>query len=367
MARKTRPPVPLQVALQVALTPGCPAGIGPEVIAAGVLRARVPASTRLRFMASPALLLEGARRARVEARRDGDRVLLHDGKTSRAVVCAIADEDDAGRNAAPGVVDDAALRCQRDALVRACQAAARGEVDAIVTGPVRKKALVIHGESFPGQTEVVHRFLALDDEPPLMVFAGAPFLLGLLTVHVALAEVPALITAASLERGVRRLREATQGILGEQDPCVLVLGVNPHAGENGLFGTEEERIVTPTLARLRGQGINVAGPIPADGFFADVARWRRRGAPAAKAPVHAVLAMHHDQGLAPYKLLVGGEGINVTWGLRVPRTSPDHGTADALAGHGVADPSSTAAALRLAVSLARVAAARKHPPSNVTC
>lgn len=338
--------------LTIGLTPGCAAGVGPEVWAKALaeLSTSLPKTTHLRWFASKALLLEGARRAGVEAVVDGTDVVV---VGSQRVEIAVADADDRAARTQVRVVDDDALAGQRDALLRACVAAARGDVHAIVTGPVRKAALVTAGRSWPGQTELVHHHLHDDDGPPLMVFSGAPFVLGLFTVHVALSAVPGLVQTVPLERALRRLAEAARALLDVKRPRIVVLGVNPHAGEGGLFGDEEERVVKPLLQALRqddAAGFDVDGPLPADGFFADVAR-HKKGTSTLRG-VHAVLAMHHDQGLAPYKLLCGGEGINITWGLRVPRTSPDHGTADAIAGTGKVDASSTIAAVHTAIRLA---------------
>jgi 4-hydroxythreonine-4-phosphate dehydrogenase len=337
--------------LTLGLTPGCPAGVGlellPAAIAALVQDGALPGTVRLRFLASAGLLLEGCRRAGVEAVRAGDVVTV----AGRDLHCSIADASDPGLRVKAGVVDDDAITCQRDSLLRGIVAAARGDLHALVTGPVRKAALVVNGEQFPGQTELVHKTLHDDDGPPLMVFSGGPFVLGLHTVHVPLKDVSALVTSSSLTRSLRRLAEATGALLGVARPRIVVLGVNPHAGEGGLLGREEVDIVTPAVAALAGDdAFEVVGPVPADGFFADVAR-HRRGVSTMRG-VHAVLAMHHDQGLGPYKLLCGGDGVNITWGLRVPRTSPDHGTADALAGTGRADPSSTKAAILTALKLA---------------
>jgi 4-hydroxythreonine-4-phosphate dehydrogenase len=345
--------------LTLGVTPGCPAGVGPELIARAIGELAeegvLTATSRLRFFASAKLLLEGCRRAGVDAVRErsaseqapGERVTI----AGVAVVCEVDDDKDPGAGAAPGVVTDDAIACQRDALLRAIVSAARGDVHALVTGPVRKAALVVHGTAYPGQTELVHKTLHDDDGPPLMVFMGAPFILGLHTVHVSLSAVSSLITADGLARSVRRLAEAATALVGVARPRVVVLGANPHAGEGGLFGREEEDVMRPCLRALRDEGLDVSDPVPADGFFADVARHKRGVATMRGA--HAVLAMHHDQGLAPYKLLCGGNGVNVTWGLRVPRTSPDHGTADALAGTGRADGASTKAAIRAALMLAR--------------
>ncbi len=342
--------------LTLGLTPGCPAGIGPEVWAkalAAVGHDDLPPTVRLRWFASAALLLEGARRAGVDAVKRGDDVVIANEFGERVVDVAVADKDDRCKKVKARVVDDDALAGQRDALLRACVAGARGDIHGLVTGPVRKAALVVDDEHFAGQTEFVHKYLHADDGPPLMVFAGGPFVLGLFTVHMALSAVPSKIKAAPLERAIRQLRDAATALVvaSGDEAGVVVLGVNPHAGEGGLFGDEEEKTVKPLLKKLQQDGIDVKGPVPADGFFADVAR-HKKGVTTMRG-VHAVLAMHHDQGLAPYKLLVGGEGINITWGLRIPRTSPDHGTADAIAGTGVADPSSTIAALKTAVRLAQ--------------
>ena len=336
--------------MKIGIAPGCPAGIGPEVIARAIVSAQLPKTARLVWLASATQLMEGARRADIDAAGTDARVLLGRGKRAREVLCTVAPEDDAGACVRPGVVDGAALASQRDALVRACEAAARGELHGIVTGPVRKKALHIDGVAYPGQTEVVHRYLAKDQEPPLMVFAGGPFILGLLTVHIGLRAVSAHVTAHALDVALARLAEATIAIARKRRPRLVVLGVNPHAGEGGLFGREEIEVVAPAIARAQARGLDVTGPVPADGFFADLVRGGQRGGQ--RGGADAVLAMFHDQGLAPYKLLVSGEGINVTWGLRVPRTSPDHGTADALAGRGIASSTSMQAALELCCRLA---------------
>ena len=339
----------------VAITPGCPAGVGPEVVARALVDAKLPQRVAPLFTASPALLVEGARRAGVPARRlEGRAVELGRGAHKRRVECAIEDAEDPGLAARPGRPDEGALDGQRDALLRALDLARRGFVDAVATAPVRKAALLVEGESFPGQTELCWRFLAADDDPPLMCFGGGPFLLGLCTVHVPLRDAAQQITGAIVEIKVRRLVEAARALRGVESPSVVVLGVNPHAGEGGLLGREEEDVVRPALLRLLEEGVDVRGPLPADGFFADVAR--ARGKRKATLP-DAVLAMHHDQGLGPYKLLAGGLGVNLTWGLSVPRTSPDHGTGDAIAGQKKASASSMTEALVLAAKLA----ARRRP------
>jgi 4-hydroxythreonine-4-phosphate dehydrogenase len=320
----------------VGITPGCPMGIGPEVMVGAL--SRIPSPMTIRFFGARQLLLRAATTMHVNAVPTGGgvRIGAHD-------VQVVDELDWVTSGGKP-----AALVLQRDALLSACQAAARGEVDALVTGPVRKQALVMDGVSYPGQTEVVHRFIG-DGDAPFMVFAGGPFVMGLHTVHMPLRMVSDAITATTIHRSVMALHAATTAIVGVAHPRLVVLGVNPHAGEGGLFGDEDDAVIAPVLIQLRKAGIDVKGPVPADGFFADLARARSRHE---SVPVDGVLAMYHDQALAPYKLLVAGEGINCTWGLRLPRTSPDHGTADLLAGTGQADPGSMMAAIQLAVRLA---------------
>lgn len=330
--------------LRLGLTPGCPAGIGPEVLARALVQTELPRGTTLRFFSSSSVLALGAKRAGVPCAQDGPLVVLGRGRRRVVVEVAAPDLDDPGARPRAGRPDAAALACQRDALVRACLAAAAGTLDALVTPPVRKSALVQDGVKYPGQTELFHALVAPEFPPPLMVFVGGPFVLGLATVHLPLRAVGDALTPALLDRALQHLHGAASKVTGKRAPRLVVLGVNPHAGEGGLFGREELDVVGPALERARARGLKVEGPVPADGFYADHAR--------GKAPPDAVLAMHHDQALAPYKLLCAGEGVNVTWGLPVVRTSPDHGTADALAGKGKASPLSMRQALQTALRLA---------------
>lgn len=329
---------------RIGLTAGCPAGIGPEVLARALAELDgADAGTEWVFFGPAALLEAGARVAHIPFGVAGDTALLGEDKRP---VCVVSHQFETNFSASqPGRPTARDLRLQADALVALCEAAARGELSAVVTGPIRKRALMqVPGGPFPGQTELCHAFLAADADPPLMCFAGGPFLLGLATVHLPLREVCAALTGPRLQVALARLADAATR-LRRASPHVVVLGVNPHAGEGGLLGHEEEEVVAPVLAQARATGLRVEGPVPADGFFASFHRMAEAERP------DAVLAMFHDQGLAPYKLLTAGGGVNMTWGLRVPRLSPDHGTADAIAGAGVADAQSMRAALQLALHL----------------
>lgn len=348
---------------RIGVTAGCPAGVGPELLAAGLLA--LPPETRARwiFFGPPEVLRLGAERAGLAARRAGEGWLVAGGGREVQVACATPDA--ASCDVSAGRPDEAALRVQGHALEAACQAAARGEVDALCTGPLRKGALqALPGGPYPGQTEFCHAYLAVDDQGPLMCFLGGPFVLGLATVHIPLRDVPARLTPALLDLAIarlddlcRHLRAHDANALAPASPRLAVLGLNPHAGEGGLLGCEENDVIAPALAHARRRGVDVRGPLPADGFFARVHR-----ATAAELP-DGVLALFHDQGLCAYKVLSAGRGVNLTWGLRVPRTSPDHGTADDLAGTGRADVASTAAALGWALRLAGVRASPMPAPA----
>lgn len=368
------PPTPLTTTtskpasrIRLGLTSGCPAGVGPELwpLALAVLARDgwSDENVALHFYGSPALFAEGCRRANIalvhsahSVRLLGFEVACHvntdDDHNNEGNEGNDGDDGDDGARTLPGKADDNAIVAQRRSLLDAIAAAKAGEVDAIVTAPVRKRALDVDGVQWPGQTELVHHHLAVDDDEPLMVFAGGPFILGLCTVHLPLRAVADAVTVKSVQHALRRLAGATAALRADASEAttLVVLGLNPHAGEGGRLGDEEQTTISPAVAAFQAAHpeLVLRGPLPADGFFADVARCQRLGL---ATPADGVLAMTHDQGLAPYKLLCGGAGVNITWGLCVPRTSPDHGTADAIAGTGRADPASTVAALRFARQL----------------
>jgi len=310
---------------KLALTPGCPAGIGPEILPAALKLARLPKDITLIWCASPALFLKYDK----TATRQGQTILTVSGYT---IECTAKDEDDRALLVKPGTVDTNALAAQKQALDDAISLAKQNKVQGIVTGPIRKAALAdVNGIRFDGQTEYLHHFLAADKEPPTMCFAGADFLLGLATIHVPLKDVAAKITCQLLESHIRRLDSHLKG-----QANITVLGLNPHAGENGLIGDEEVRVVIPCIKKLNQEGFRITGQVAADGFCAHMQNTPQ-----------AVLAMYHSQGLAPCELLCKGIAVNMTLGLTIARTSPAHGTADDLAGTGKADPASLVKALEV--------------------
>lgn len=226
--------------------------------------------------------------------------------------------------------------------VAACQS---GQADALVTGPIHKAKLAARGFAYHGHTDFLGALCG--GVAPIMAFAGGSLRVALVTVHIPLARVPAAITRAAVVHAGRTAARALRDDLGIHEPHLLLCGLNPHAGEQGLLGHEEIETIAPAAADLRAEGWLVSGPISAETAFMEARAGRG----------DLVLAMYHDQGLAPLKAVDFGRSVNWTLGLPIVRTSVDHGTADALVGRGLADPSSMVAAIQLAQTILRHRAA----------
>ncbi len=244
----------------------------------------------------------------------------------------LGSEDPAPRSLLP----EQAGRRAGEAVREAVRLALAGEVDAIVTGPVHKHALHLAGFRYPGLTELLSH-LAGDVDVAMMLAAGA-LRVVLVTTHIALKDVPTQVTSDRVVRCGRITERALRGWWGIAAPRLAVCALNPHAGESGLFGDEDARVLEPAARAL-----GAAGPLPADTVFVR----------ALKGEFDAVLAPYHDVGMTAVKVAGFGTGVNVTLGLPFPRVAPDHGTAFDIAGKGVADPGSMRAALELGTELAR--------------
>jgi 4-hydroxythreonine-4-phosphate dehydrogenase len=319
---------------RLAITPGEPAGIGPDLVLAIAARAF---DAELIAIADPELLRQRARllHSSVEItlyepglpRIHEPGVLKVLPVTAPAAVC-------------PGVLDPTNARYVLDTLSRAVDGCLRGDFDALVTGPVQKSVINDAGIPFTGHTE----FLAeRAGGYPVMLLAADQLRVALATTHLPLAKVSEAVTRERLIRVIRVLDRDLRQRFGIDRPRILVCGLNPHAGERGHLGREEIEVITPALEELRAAGIGLVGPLPADTLFT----------PAHLPGADAVLAMYHDQGLPVLKHVGFGRAVNVTLGLPIIRTSVDHGTALALAGTGRADAGSLEAALALAVELSR--------------
>ncbi|MEX1115154.1 MAG: 4-hydroxythreonine-4-phosphate dehydrogenase PdxA [Akkermansiaceae bacterium] len=282
---------------RIVITLGDPAGVGPEVIDLALASGKIPAGFEIEVL--------GNRSA------------------------GIAGKPDAISAAAALTALDEAVHQLKD-----------GRADAVVTGPVSKEGLQALGFPFPGQTEYFAHAFGVEEYG--MLLTGDTLTVGLATIHEPLSMVPQWLTSERIVR-IGLLTADFLKRRGISSPRIAVAGLNPHAGENGAFGNEESRIILPAIQKLNASSVGMfTGPAVPDAIFRDAAR----------GDFDAVLAMYHDQGLIPLKLLDFDTAVNVTLGLPKPRTSPDHGTAFSIAGKGLADPSSMIAAIRLACELA---------------
>jgi 4-hydroxythreonine-4-phosphate dehydrogenase len=248
-----------------------------------------------------------------------------------------------GARFTPGVVSADAGRAAYDAIVSAVRDAQAGVVSAIATAPVSKLAFARAGLQWKGHTDLLAHLTGSADAA--MMFWSEPLKVVLATVHVPLADVPRLVTAGLVDRIVS-LTARELPAFGIERPRLAVAGLNPHAGEAGVLGDEEQRVIAPAVERLRERGIDVSGPFPGDTVFVRAIRGE----------FDCVIACYHDQGLIPVKLAAFGRAVNVTLGLPIVRTSVDHGTAFDIAGQGKADASSMIEAVLLAARLARARA-----------
>lgn len=239
------------------------------------------------------------------------------------------------------------------ALERAVADCRDGLVDVLVTAPICKAAIQGPDFAFSGHTEYLADRLEAT-VPPLMILCNSTMRVALATAHLPLSAVPAAVTPELLDGKIRQLYEALRRDFRLSAPRIAVLGLNPHNGDDGLMGSEEKDVIAPAIARLADEGIPCFGPFPADGFFGAGSYTR----------FDAVLAMYHDQGLAPFKALAMEDGVNVTAGLPVVRTSPDHGTAYDIAGCGTASPASMRAAIYAAIDIWRNRAAYDEENSH---
>jgi len=316
----------------IALTPGEPAGVGPDLC---LQLAQRPPDAALVLIADPAVLAERARLLKLpftarewQGRDKADAgVFVLPVKTTRPVVAGRLDTANA-----PYVVET--LKSAVDGCLRA-------EFDALVTGPVHKGIINDAGIPFTGHTEFLAERSGVPQ--PVMMLAAPGLRVALATIHLPLAEVPRAITRARLTAVIGVLHTDLRKKFGIADPVILVCGLNPHAGESGHLGREEIEVIEPVVGELAARGMRLRGPVPADTAFI----------PAQLAGVDAVLAMYHDQGLPVIKRHDFAHAVNVTLGLPFVRTSVDHGTALELAGTGRADVSSLVAAIDMARTLIR--------------
>jgi 4-hydroxythreonine-4-phosphate dehydrogenase len=308
---------------RLALTVGDPAGIGPEIVLKALAHADLPSADWVVYGSKEVLKGTAARMGLATVEASGASV-----------------EDVGGLEVELGAVDAEAGRQAAVAVIRAAEDAMRGELSGLVTAPLNKEAMHIAGYNYPGHTELLAHIAHTRNVA--MMFVGGKIRVALLTIHEALKDVPALVTVPEIIRVATLVHKALPKFGAPGRPKIAIAGLNPHAGEHGHIGREEQDVFPEALRVLRAAGVDIEGPFPGDTLFVRAARGDFDG----------VIACYHDQGLIPVKLLAFGEAVNVTIGLPFIRTSVDHGTGFDIAGKGKADEGSLLAAMSLAVQLA---------------
>ncbi|MDB5663325.1 MAG: 4-hydroxythreonine-4-phosphate dehydrogenase [Sphingomonas bacterium] len=324
---------PLAVAL------GDPAGIGPEIVAKAWL-ARVARSI-------PPFFAVGDARS-IGAVWDGPTIRISEpAEAARffADALPVIEVEDAG-DIVPGQPNTPGARCSLDSLELAAGLARSGAAGGLVTGPVSKAQLYSVGFTHPGQTEFVAERCGISADNVAMMLAGPTLRTVPITTHVPLRDVADMLTIELILSKVRATERGLVRNFGIASPRLAIAGLNPHAGEQGALGREEIEIIAPAVEIARAEGINIIGPLPADTMFHARARDR----------YDAALCLYHDQALIPLKALHFDEGVNMTLGLPIVRTAPDHGTAFEIAGQNRADPGAMIAAIELAAYCAAIRA-----------
>jgi len=319
--------------LRLALTPGEPAGIGPDIC---LTLAQQAMPAEIVVVASPELLQERAAQLGLAIELiefDPQQKPSPNGQGKLKVVPIPLLS-----TCVPGILNLANSRYVLNTLERAFELCANGQCDAMVTGPVHKAIIHQSGVLFSGHTEYLRDLAGIKEV--LMTFHTPEFILGMTTTHTPLQKVSETLTKVRLDSAIRLMHQGLRQYFGKPNPSIHVLGLNPHAGEEGTIGKEEQEMITPLIADWQKQGYNIQGPLSGDTAFITK---NRQGA-------DAILAMYHDQGLAPIKALFFGQIVNVTLGLPFLRTSVDHGTALQLAGTGLAEHHSLLQAIHLAAT-----------------
>lgn len=326
----------------LALSMGEPAGVGPEIIAL--------AWDQLKAEGAPFVVIGDVAVMRAQGRPVAPVLSVSDAATAFATAIPVLDQP-LPAPVTPGAPDVANAGTVADWIEQAVSLVLGGEASGLVTAPIAKAPMYASGFRFPGHTEFIAELTA--DVPmagtrgPVMMLTARDLRACLVTIHSPLAEVAELVTTERVCRTARVVNEAMKRDFGIARPRLALAGLNPHAGEGGSIGLEEIEVLLPAVRTLRGEGIDITDPRPADTMFHDEAR----------KTYDAAICLYHDQALIPVKTLDFWGGVNVSLGLPIIRTSPDHGTGFDIAGQGVARPDSLIAALRIAAQMAEARAA----------
>ncbi|MEO1045255.1 MAG: 4-hydroxythreonine-4-phosphate dehydrogenase PdxA [Pseudomonadota bacterium] len=316
-----------------AISSGDPAGIGPEIIAKS-WRARDDERLAPFFVLGDIAAFHAFADipvVQIDSPEDAVRYF--------ATALPVLHVQDCG-NVTPGQPSNASAQCALQALEIGVGLARAGGVAGIITAPVSKDSLQQIGFTHPGQTEFIAERCGVAKENAVMLLAGPTLRVVPVTVHIPISQVPQQLTGELLKARARAAAKGMHRNFGIAEPRIAVAGLNPHAGENRRLGDEEATIIAPAITELRDEGMDVTGPLSADTLFHAAARKN----------YDVVLCQYHDQALVPLKTLHFDDGVNMTLGLPIIRTSPDHGTAFNIAGQGIANPASMIAAIRMAMT-----------------
>ena len=322
------------------ITMGDPAGIGPEIIIKALIEAQLdPLAGQIVVAGDVAILQRAAKVLGVEATHragnDGEVLLSAESRTIRVQPLSNLDPEQIPF----GQISADCGKAMLDYIEWACEQCRNGNGRAMITAPIQKEAIRAAGCEFPGHTELLAERCGVDKV--VMMLGGTRLKVCLVTTHLALRDVPTAVTAAEIDATLRVTDAAFRQHFTSASPRIAVLALNPHAGEGGMFGDEEQRIIAPAIERAKAAGMDASGPHSADTLFHF----------AVQGEYDAVVCMYHDQGLIPLKLLHFEDGVNVTLGLPIIRTSVDHGTAYDLAGTGQGSAESLVAAVQMAVTM----------------
>jgi 4-hydroxythreonine-4-phosphate dehydrogenase len=305
----------------IGITMGDPNGVGPEVIVKAISSNEIKDLCEIVIFGDAGILQKAANNSITEL---------------KIIECSEFGLEDLK----PSTLNRKAGQASLDYITTAVNSALKNEIDAIVTAPISKESTHLAGSKYPGHTEMLKDLSGSNQA--VMMFEGNKFKVMLVTIHEALSNVPKLISKDRVLSTIKLTHDSLVNLFKIDAPKIVVCGLNPHAGESGAFGNEEIDHIIPAVEEARELGINIEGPLPADTLFyyANLGKW------------DAVVAMYHDQGLIPFKMVSFNDGVNITLGLPIIRTSPDHGTAFDIAWKGVADPSSMIAAIKVAAQFA---------------
>ena len=327
----------------LAITMGDPAGIGPEIIAKALVSSKIRRRCRPLVIGSYSVLKHTVSKHGIPLTVTSVNDNSHDQSTHvfRQGLLPVLDPFEKPlkrfrKGQATSIAGEASVRC----IQKAVRLAQIGCVEGIVTAPINKKAIHLAGHVYPGHTEMLGKLTRTKESG--MMIVGGPLRIMFVTTHIAIRNLPQHITTRNVLRAIRLANKGLSNLFGIKRPRIGVAGLNPHAGEEGLFGMEEQRAITPAVKQAQASGVRCLGPYPADTLFGK----------AAQGGFDSVVAMYHDQGLVALKTLAFGHCVNVTVGLPFIRTSVDHGTAYDIVGKGKADPTSLIEAITLAAQLA---------------